>query len=260
MEMPSDEAWARNTALTRRHGRIPSIALWDEDSVGPPVGWPTWWRNFFSSPPNNMPRRRGRGGRGRRQSPGSATTPATPATPEPAATPTSPPGAPTRSDVEPMELDPPPYVAPAPPPLARGGFSAAAELEGDVAPERVARYHERRARLDQFMQEHYHLGVRDDSMLAYRFCMGDDDLDSMWEDTEVVAHELACIQLIHQLTPYDDVCQTAMREMAGVLHHTGRMQWGDAWKRVRAYGPSIVKVAAALSCEAGLPQMSAQID
>lgn len=180
----------------------------------------------------------------------------------------SPPAEPTESP-EPFEQPaaPPPEQPAAPhaalertaPPNQRARFSAAAQLEADIdrtdvdSCQQMSRYLGRHASLEQFLSENYKMGVRDDSMLAYRFCMGADDLDDMWQDVGVVAHELACIQLIHDLTPYDEVCQTALREMAGVLNRVAGMPWGDAWQRVRTYGVPIVKMAAALSCEPALP-------
>jgi hypothetical protein len=44
VEDPAElEAYRRNAILTCRHGKLPSYALWDAESVGPPESWQQWW-------------------------------------------------------------------------------------------------------------------------------------------------------------------------------------------------------------------------
>jgi hypothetical protein len=104
------------------------------------------------------------------------------------------------------------------------------------------------------MTQHYGYDLRDDSFLAYRFCVADNDLEPMWQDMVDVAHELACIQTLHDCTPYDQVCQDTLRRLAGALN-AGGIPWKVAWERVRAFGVPAVKVAALLSCESMIPQL-----
>lgn len=132
-------------------------------------------------------------------------------------------------------------------------FSAQANLaDATLDPQDLATYTARRNNLDQFLQENYQFGLRDDSVLSYRWCLG--QLDPMWQDMTVVAHEIACIQTIHHATPYNRVCQEVLPEMAGALAASG-IPWKEAWRRVRAFGVPALKIAAILSCEDVVPEM-----
>jgi hypothetical protein len=139
-------------------------------------------------------------------------------------------------------------------------FSARERLEVEIDQTseedcgRLARYRERAERLNQELR-YFNRERRDDSILAYRFCMEPELLDPMWRDERVVAHELACIQTIHDATPYDAVCQATLRRMAGVLNRAG-IQWGDAWHRCRTFGVPLIKLASMMACEDDIPEMA----
>ena len=43
----NEEAQIRNTALVKRHGKIPSYALWEADCVGGEMKCLEWWKDFL---------------------------------------------------------------------------------------------------------------------------------------------------------------------------------------------------------------------
>ena len=133
-------------------------------------------------------------------------------------------------------------------------FSAAASVS-ELPKEACERYGERSARLAGFMAAAYGREPRDDSQLAFRWSSGGLDGWTM----EVVAHEMACMQTIHEASPYHATCETVMREMAGALHAAG-LPWTEAWTRVRRYGAPLVKLAAMMTCESQLPEMVVDMD
>jgi len=133
-------------------------------------------------------------------------------------------------------------------------FSAAASV-AELPQEASERYGERSARLAAFMAAAYGREPRDDSQLAFRWSSGGLDGWTM----EVVAHEMACMQTIHEASPYHATCESVMREMAGALHAAG-LPWTEAWTRVRRYGAPLVKLAAMMTCESQLPEMVVDMD
>lgn len=136
-----------------------------------------------------------------------------------------------------------------------GRFSAvAANASRDPASPEMRAYTARRTNLEQFVAQHYGLTVRDDSALAHKFAAADPALELMWQDLTVVAHELACIQILHDFTPYDAVCQSTLKTIAAALAEAG-VPWGDAWRRARTFGVPLVKLAALMSCDARIPPL-----
>ncbi len=116
----------------------------------------------------------------------------------------------------------------------------------------LAAYQQRHSNLNCFLKENYGMEVRDDSRLAHRHCLG--DLEPMWQEVPVIAHEMACIQTLHQATPYFEASQPALKAMAGTLNRAG-VPWGEAWDRVLAYGVAALKVASVLGCQETIPEM-----
>ena len=47
-ENETEEAQMRNTALVKRHGKIPSYSLWYEDCIGNEKECLEWWKGFLN--------------------------------------------------------------------------------------------------------------------------------------------------------------------------------------------------------------------
>lgn len=98
------------------------------------------------------------------------------------------------------------------------------------------------ARIEEVAKEQRARGMtpRDDSMLTWKYA----------EDTEgdpcLVADELVSVDLIYKLTPYGDILPDVMRRVAYAIKMQYKLEWGDTWRLVRAYVPTIVKIHCAL--------------
>lgn len=83
---------------------------------------------------------------------------------------------------------------------------------------------------------------RDDSALTERFAAG--EADPEYATPEEVAHELCVVDHIYRTTLYGEVIEDVMRGVAHRLREeTGRrLPWGEVWRIVRFYVPTMLKV------------------
>jgi hypothetical protein len=86
----------------------------------------------------------------------------------------------------------------------------------------------------------YSRQVRDDSRLAFLYCVS--QIDPSPEALADVLSEMAFMQWISEATQYQTVCQIAMREVATCAKRQyGIRDWKVVWAIVREYVPDLVK-------------------
>jgi len=76
-------------------------------------------------------------------------------------------------------------------------------LTGPPALQAVA--HEKKNRLEAYLQRHYHCALRDDSRLAWAYVMKPDQCPD--PELEHVAREIWYVKLLHDYTHYPQLCQ-----------------------------------------------------
>jgi hypothetical protein len=115
-------------------------------------------------------------------------------------------------------------------------------------------YAVRQASLDQFLYENYTYHIRPDSSLAFKWCIADPELEPQWQDVVNVAHEIACMQTLHEHSDYTEVTQHALRHLATLLHKYGAT-WSQAWASVVQYAIPLIKLRAMIGCETRIPEL-----
>jgi hypothetical protein len=86
--------------------------------------------------------------------------------------------------------------------------------------------------LQQHMERVYSSHLRDDSRLAYLWCVG--ETVPPYVEMDDVAHELVCVDKIFKETEYCSSSEIVSREKAAIFHSSG-IEWKKAWKLVRAH-------------------------
>ena len=102
---------------------------------------------------------------------------------------------------------------------------------------------ERRIRMVHAAQQRIGMVPRDDSQLTYKYAIGEleDDVPSS------IANELLIVDKLHKETPYGNILEPALRELASKLKTAHRITWTDTWTIVRFYGPTMLKLYCAKS-------------
>lgn len=113
-----------------------------------------------------------------------------------------------------------------------------------------ARAREKHKKLSESMQIlEYKYGVRDDSRLAYNYCVGKLD----WKEFDVM-EELCFIQWLSENTEYQALCEILMRMVAERFKTMyGIGNWSLIYELVRSYVPDILKQH--IIEESDLPEM-----
>ena len=97
----------------------------------------------------------------------------------------------------------------------------------------------RRVELVHCLQRKYGMEPRDDSQLTLNYARGlldEEDIPSS------IANELVIVDAIHRLTPYPDLIEDVLREIAHHIRAKYRLNWRDTWEIVRFYGPTMLKL------------------
>ena len=104
------------------------------------------------------------------------------------------------------------------------------------------------SRLNEVRHRQLKLGMqpRDDSQLTFRFALGMLDAD---ETAATVANELIIVDALYKKTPYGDIIEDVLREIAHHVRKRYRLPWGDTWDIVRFYGPTMLKLHFAKSMQ-----------
>lgn len=94
-----------------------------------------------------------------------------------------------------------------------------------------------RLELLQSWQRHYNMVPRDDSRLTKMFVSGECSMP-----VDQVARELMCTDYIFKFTPYGEVIEDFMREVAKRLKRRHKLSWTATWVIVKFYAPIALKL------------------
>lgn len=113
-----------------------------------------------------------------------------------------------------------------------------------------SRAREKLKKLSESMQIlEYKYAIRDDSRLAYNYCVG----KLNWKELEVM-EELCVIQWLSEATDYQALCEILIRSVAERFKTMyGIGNWSLIYEIVRSYVPDILKQH--IVDEMGLPEM-----
>ena len=86
---------------------------------------------------------------------------------------------------------------------------------------------------------------RDDSLLTFRYAIGEVDQDA---SPEGIANELVIVDKIYKTTRYPHIIEDVFREIAHHIKLKYKLPWDDTWEIVQFYGPGLLKLYC-LRCE-----------
>ena len=97
-------------------------------------------------------------------------------------------------------------------------------------------------RVDEVRQMQIKFGMepRDDSILTYRYAIG--DVPDYLNSSESVAKELVIVDYIFKNSNYGQIIEEVMREVAGFIHFKHKLDWVSAWDITRFYVPDMLKM------------------
>lgn len=81
--------------------------------------------------------------------------------------------------------------------------------------------------------------LRDDSKLSHNYILNGGDVF-------MVAHEVLCTHFLFCNTPYNQMCQLELRQMAYEMKKQYKLSWTKTWEIVREYGVPALKAKALL--------------
>lgn len=117
------------------------------------------------------------------------------------------------------------------------GFSLHRALDELPVAERAVASH--RVEMVHVAQRRLGMEPRDDSRLTYRYATNQLDGDDV---PSAIANELYVVDQLYKATPYGQLLEDVLRELADFVRRKYKLGWSETWEIVRFYGPTMLKL------------------